>query len=98
MASKHVIREAHRNLFLKQRERIPDFEHLLGEIHFPSKLPSVPLPPLETPLPENDSRGLAAAIANEYEAFVTGDRTHFGPLYGKTPGDVKIYSPCQSRT
>jgi hypothetical protein len=27
----HVIREAHRNLFLKQRERIPDFERLLAE-------------------------------------------------------------------
>jgi len=38
-ANEQVIREAHRNLFLKQRERIPDFEHLLGEIHFASKLP-----------------------------------------------------------
>jgi len=82
-ADAHVIREAHRNLFLKQRERIPDFEHLLGEIHFASKVPNLPLPPLETPLPENDSRVLAAAIANKCEAFVTGDQTHFGPLYGK---------------
>ena len=75
-ANEHVIREAHRNLFLKQPERIPDFEHLLGEIHFASRLPNVPLPPLETPLPENDWRALAAAIANECEAFVTGDQTH----------------------
>jgi len=55
----------------------------------------VPLPPLETPLPENDWRALAAAIANECEAFVTGDQTHFGPLYGKVIGGVKIYSPRQ---
>ena len=94
-ADAHVIREAHRNLFLKQRERIPDFEHLLGEIHFASKLPNLPLPPLETPLPENDSRVLAAAIANKCEAFVTGDQTHFGPLYGKAVGGVKICSPRQ---
>ena len=94
-ADEHVIREAHRNLYLKQRERIPDFEQLLGEIRFASKLPNVPLPPLETPLPENDRRVLAAAIANECEAFVTGDQTHFGPLYGKAVGGVKIYSPRQ---
>jgi hypothetical protein len=31
-ADEHVIREAHRNLFLKQRERIPDFERLLADI------------------------------------------------------------------
>ena len=92
-ADAHVIREAHRNLFLKQRERIPDFEHLLGEIHFASKVPNLPLPPLETPLPENDSRVLAAAIANKCEAFVTGDQTHFGPLYRKAVGGVKICSP-----
>ena len=90
-ADEHVIREAHRNLFLKQRERIPDSEHLLGEIHFASKLPNLPLPPLQ----ENDSRVLAAAIANKCEAFVTGGQTHFGPLYGKAVGGVKICSPRQ---
>jgi predicted nucleic acid-binding protein len=94
-ADEQVIREAHRNLFMKQRERIPDLEHLLGEIHFASKLPNVPFPPVAAPLPENDSRVLAAAIANECEAFVTGDQTHFGPLYGKVVSGVKIYSPRQ---
>ena len=29
------------------------------------------------------------------EAFVTGDQTHFGPLYGKAVGGVKICSPRQ---
>lgn len=94
-ADEQVIREAHRNLFLKQPERIPDFEHLLGETHFASKLPNMPLSLMETPLPENDCRVLAAAIANACEAFVTGDQTHFGPLYGKTVRGVKICSPRQ---
>jgi predicted nucleic acid-binding protein len=89
-ADEHVIREAHRNLFFKQRERIPDFERLLAEIHC---APTVPLPALELPLPENDRRVLAAAIALECHAFVTGDQTHFGSLYDKTVEGVKIYSP-----
>ena len=30
--AERVIREAHRNLFLKQRERVADFERLLTEV------------------------------------------------------------------
>ena len=36
---------------------------------------------------------LAAAIRLQCEAAMTGDRTHFGALYGKTLGRVTIYSP-----
>ena len=91
----HVIREAHRNLFLKQRERVADFERLLTEIHCATELPNLRLHRLEPPLPENDRRVLAAAIALECDALVSGDQTHFGPLYGKTVDGVKIYSPRQ---
>lgn len=94
-ADEHVIREAHRNLFLKQPERVADFERLLTEIHCAAKLPSPPPHRLEAPLPENDRRVLAAAIALECDALVSGDQTHFGPLYGKTVDGVKIYSPRQ---
>ena len=94
-AGEHVIREAHRNLFLKQRERVADFKRLLTEIHCAAKLPDLPLRRLEAPLPENDRRVLAAAIALECDALVTADQTHFGPLYGKTVNGVKIYSPRQ---
>jgi hypothetical protein len=94
-ASEHVIREAYRNLLLKQRERIPDFEQLLFEINCASKLPDVQIPPLETQLPENDQQALAGAIALKCDAFVTGDETHFGPLYAKTVSGVAIYSPRQ---
>jgi len=44
-------------------------------------------------LPEKDRPVLAAAIQLGCQVLVTGDRTHFGALYGKTLGGVKIHSP-----
>lgn len=36
---------------------------------------------------------LAAAITLDYRALITGDRTHFGHLFGKAVRGVTIYSP-----
>jgi predicted nucleic acid-binding protein len=94
-ADEYVIRKAHRNLFLKQRERIADFQRLLTEIHCAAKVPNLPLHGIEASLPENDRRVLAAAIALECDALVSGDQTHFGPLYGMIVSGVRIYSPRQ---
>ena len=41
-------------------------------------------------LPENDAPILAAAAAAGADLLVTGDRRHFGHLYGKTIGRVRI--------
>ena len=46
-------------------------------------------------LPEKDRPVLLAAMALRCDALVTGDRTHFGPGYGKTFDGVTIYSPAQ---
>ena len=45
------------------------------------------------PLPEKDRPVLAAAIRSQCAALLTGDRTHFGFLYGKTIRGVTIHSP-----
>lgn len=45
------------------------------------------------PLPEKDRPVLAAAIRHRCAALVTGDRTHFGKLYGKTIHGTAIHSP-----
>jgi len=45
------------------------------------------------PLPAKDRPVLAAAIHQSCGALVTGDRTHFGPLYGRTIHGVAIHSP-----
>lgn len=46
-------------------------------------------------LPEKDRPVLLAAIACRCDVLVTGDRTHFGPGYGKTFDGVTVYSPVQ---
>jgi hypothetical protein len=45
-------------------------------------------------LPERDQPVLAAALHARCNALVTGDRTHFGALYGDTIGGVTIYRPA----
>jgi len=45
------------------------------------------------PLPAKDRPVLAAAIRQTRTALVTGDRTHFGPLYRRTINGVTTHSP-----
>jgi len=44
-------------------------------------------------LPITDRHVLAAAIALKCDALITGDKTHFGPGYGKRFGNLLILSP-----
>jgi hypothetical protein len=44
-------------------------------------------------VPEKDRPVVAAAIALSCDALVTGDRTHFGGLYGTAIKGVMIESP-----
>src|SRR5712691_880081 len=88
-----VVEEARRNLAAKFPEGLPVLDTQLsrvrvGPIHAPD-------PALEDalPLPEKDRPVLAAAIRHGCEALVTGDRTHFGRLYGKAIHGVTIHSP-----
>ena len=88
-----VVEEARRNLAAKFPGGLPVLGALLprlriGPIHAPD-------PAFEDalPLPEKDRPVLAAAIRHRCEALVTGDRAHFGSLYGKTIHGVTIYSP-----
>ena len=43
-------------------------------------------------LDDNDAPILAAAAAAKVDALVTGDRRHFGPLFGQTLRGVRILS------
>jgi hypothetical protein len=74
---------------------VNDLQTLLSRI----EVSAVQYPPLaQAPvpwLPEKDRPVLVAAMALKCDALVTGDRTHFGPGYGKTFDGVTLYSPAQ---
>ena len=89
----YVTEEARRNLAAKAPGSDAALHALLrrmkiAELH-PSGLPDAAAPALA----EKDRPVLAAAIRSHCEALVTGDRTHFGPFYGRTVGVVTIHSP-----
>ncbi len=90
----YVLEEARRNLAAKSPEGVAELDKLLVRLQ---RIPTQPRDleiEAKPPLPEKDKPVLAAAIKGGCDALVTGDRTHFGPLFGKTIQGVKIYSPA----
>ena len=72
---------------------MPELERLLARIKLAGVQQPEAFPEAALKLPDKDRPVLAAAIRLECEALMTGDRTHFGAVYGKTLGGVKIHSP-----
>jgi len=89
----YVTGEARRNLETKFPESVKDFEVLMRDVEA-SAGASGPLPAEIAPeLPEKDRPVLAAAIHHRCDVLLTGDKTHFGSLYGRTIEGVEIHSP-----
>ena len=89
----YVVIEARRNLAAKAPDALIVFEALLKRLRVsPAQAPGAELK-LVNWLPEKDRIVLAAAIRLRCDALVTGDRTHFGPGYGKVFAGVTIHSP-----
>ena len=89
----YVVIEARRNLTAKAPDALIAFEALLERLHIsPAQAPGPELK-LVNWLPEKDRAVLAAAMRLRCDALVTGDRTHFGPGYGKMFAGVTIHSP-----
>ena len=89
----YVAEEARRNLAAKAPGGVAVLESLVrrmrrSEIQHADRALEATLP-----LPEKDQPVLAAAIRHGCDALVTGDRSHFGSLYGKTIRGVTIHSP-----
>jgi predicted nucleic acid-binding protein len=89
----YVVIEARRNLTAKAPDALIALEALLKRMRIsPAQAPGPELK-LVNWLPEKDRTVLAAAIRLRCDALVTGDRTHFGPGYGKMFAGVTIHSP-----
>jgi uncharacterized protein len=92
-ADGYVVAEASRNIEAKGAEAIEALQALLARIEVaPFQAGELPRGAAAL-LPEKDRPVLAAALRLGCDVLVTGDRTHFGALYGRTVVGVKIHSP-----
>jgi predicted nucleic acid-binding protein len=89
----YVVEEARRNLFAKAPEAIPVLDRLLSRMTTAKAQASDAALEASLPLPVKDRPVLAAAIRQGCAVLVTGDRTHFGALYGGTVHGVAVHSP-----
>jgi hypothetical protein len=94
VADAYVVAEARRNIEAKFPETLDDFEGFLPGLEIFSGV-CAPLSDETAPeLPEKDRPVLAAAIQRRCHVLVTGDKKHFGALYGLTIEGVMIHSPA----
>jgi predicted nucleic acid-binding protein len=94
VADGYVAGEARRNLEAKFPATMEDFERVMESAEASAKA-SKPLGPEVAPgLPEKDRPVLAAAIQHRCQVLLTGDKAHFGRLYGQTIEGVEILSPA----
>jgi len=89
----YVIDEARRNVLAKQPNRVADVETLVARLRVATEIPDPAAIALPDAVPEKDRPVLAAAVVLGCHFLVTGDRSHFGPLFGRSVANVTIHSP-----
>lgn len=92
-ADTYVVEEARRNLSAKAPHAVGELTLLLSHLSVAAAQPGNFALETSLPLPPKDRPVLAAAIRLKCHALVTGDRTHFGALYGKAIQGVTGHSP-----
>lgn len=93
LADAYVAAEARRNLAAKGPDALAVLDALLAHLSVAGAAAPGALQTDLDWLPEKDRPVLAAAIGLGCDALVTGDRTHFGPGYGRVFAGVAIRSP-----
>ena len=91
-ADGYVVDEARRNIIAKSPARLPHLDGLVSRLRMSAVASAVARAEIHG-LPEKDRLVLAAAVALECDALVTGDRSHFGKFYGRLLAGVMIHSP-----
>lgn len=92
-ADAYVVVEAERNLALKAPEGLPILAAIVARVEVRRHDPTPAPDEIAALLPEKDRPVLAAAVRLGCDALVTGDRTHFGALYGRSLLGVTVHSP-----
>jgi len=93
-ADDYVIEETRRNLALKNPEAAGQLDEVLRVVTV-ARGPAKVRTHASLPLPDKDQPVMEAAIALGCHVLVTGDKTHFGALYGKSVEGVEVLSPAQ---
>ena len=88
VTNEHAWEEARRNVELKRPHLIAALNNLKPEIEFSDRFMAVDCPVL----PDKDRPIIGGAAASRCTHLWTGDKRHFGPLYGHTIESVKIVS------
>lgn len=97
VASPHAIQEARRNLALKSPQGAEAVDALLKQVERVAEAgPQTVESATSHDLQDSDAPILAAAVAGGADFLVTGDRTHFGHLFGQDVGGVRIVSPAEA--
>lgn len=97
LVSAFVVEEARRNLAVKAPDRLALLEPLLEHTALVGEPPPALVRRLESlPLDGKDAPVLAAAVAAGSDLLVTGDRRHFGHLYGLEVSGVRVLAPAEA--
>ncbi len=94
VTSAYAVEEARRNL--DTAEQRADLERLLETVRISNLLADPAVHPRieASGLPEKDLPILRAAVAAHATRLVTGDRRHFGALFGKKVAGVLVVRPA----
>ena len=84
VADGYVVGEGRRNLETKFPESVKDFEGLMRDVEASVGVSGPLRAEIAPDLPAKDRPVLAAAIQHRCHILLTGDKTDFGPLYGRT--------------
>ncbi|MEI8122332.1 MAG: PIN domain-containing protein [bacterium] len=88
VVNEHVWDEARRNLAMKRSGLAGNLEKLKSRFQFSSQMEAVS----SCPLPDDDQPVLGGAVAARCSHLWTGDKRHFGHLYGKTINGTLVVS------
>lgn len=94
LTSFYALEEARRNIALARPQAVPVLEGLTAKLRVLSESQScLDLPELPT-LPEKDRPILLAAIVHGATHLLTGDKEHFGHLFGRSVRGVLVVTPA----
>ena len=97
IASPHAIEEARRNLELKHPDLLSVWTRLLRAVAVCQECSLDNAAWARTQgMPDKDGPILGAAVQAGVDLLVTGDRTHFGHLYGRTLRGTLVVAPAEA--